>query len=356
MSTFLANPKSKSHCDFSPLIKLSDESRREAVDALTQLYQRLSRSQAARRDPSRHLPQEGKSKHTRSCKQSSSPHDKNQERPRRPSSSPRMVSKAQPSNTTVSKIAVRGVKAPQYAFVRQRPAKRSGSGSSASSGSSSVSTSSKSSQSTALTQPSTSPSSSPSVEPRQDSPPPRYVSDAEADQQNSRQQPAIPRRRIPEPQIRQASHLYNPRAREPEMVIRAPTTSPLIPPMSPPSRAVPTLPIRPVLQTNYSMQELPVRTRMAAGPPTRPPVSYARQSLPRVDGNRASVAYSFASDSTKLGEIPLHKWNEPFDFDAMERLNKEAALHGWLPTPPVPEPAGRRKGFWNLFKKGNTGL
>ena len=65
--------------------------------------------------------------------------------------------------------------------------------------------------------------------------------------------------------------------------------------------------------------------------------------------------YTFASDSTKLGEIPMDKWNVPFDFAAMERANREAALK---PVPGVPvglqgdtEGKGRRRGFWALFKK-----
>jgi len=65
--------------------------------------------------------------------------------------------------------------------------------------------------------------------------------------------------------------------------------------------------------------------------------------------------YTFASGSTKLGEIPIERWDVPFDFAAMERANKEAALR---PVPGVPvglqgaagEKGGKR-GFWALFKK-----
>ncbi|KAK0860054.1 hypothetical protein LTR87_017423 [Friedmanniomyces endolithicus] len=39
--------------------------------------------------------------------------------------------------------------------------------------------------------------------------------------------------------------------------------------------------------------------------------------------------YSIASDGTKLGEIPLHKWAVPFDFDAMSLMNREAERDGW---------------------------
>jgi len=65
--------------------------------------------------------------------------------------------------------------------------------------------------------------------------------------------------------------------------------------------------------------------------------------------------YSIASDSTKLGEIPLHKWAVPFDFDAMSLMNKEAELNGW-PVCPLDgeEEDGRKKrrfGLLRIFRK-----
>lgn len=45
----------------------------------------------------------------------------------------------------------------------------------------------------------------------------------------------------------------------------------------------------------------------------------------RHQDKRVESFYSFASDSTKLGEIPLHKWVTPFDFETMDRVNKAAA-------------------------------
>jgi len=47
----------------------------------------------------------------------------------------------------------------------------------------------------------------------------------------------------------------------------------------------------------------------------------------RCQDKRVESFYSFASDSTKLGEIPLHKWVTPFDFDTMDRVNEAAASH-----------------------------
>jgi hypothetical protein len=66
---------------------------------------------------------------------------------------------------------------------------------------------------------------------------------------------------------------------------------------------------------------------------------------------RKSV-YSFASTSTKLGEIPLHKWAEPFDFDAMSVANREAARHGWPAYDIDGSALQRRQGFLGrLFRR-----
>lgn len=62
--------------------------------------------------------------------------------------------------------------------------------------------------------------------------------------------------------------------------------------------------------------------------------------------------YSVASDSTKLGEIPLHKWSEPFNFDAMSMINKEAARNGWPVTDLVTaEQKKKRGGLFGIFRR-----
>jgi hypothetical protein len=62
--------------------------------------------------------------------------------------------------------------------------------------------------------------------------------------------------------------------------------------------------------------------------------------------------YSMASDSTKLGEIPLHRWAEPFDFDAMSAMNHEAERNGY-PGVQGEEGNGRKKrrGLFGLFRR-----
>ncbi|KAI5361250.1 hypothetical protein Slin15195_G123630 [Septoria linicola] len=72
--------------------------------------------------------------------------------------------------------------------------------------------------------------------------------------------------------------------------------------------------------------------------------------------NKPTPTYcSEASYMTKLGEIPLHKWAEPIDFDAMSRLNKEAMRNGW----PFCEmndtgPKKSRRGIFKLFRRSTN--
>ncbi|KAF1810582.1 hypothetical protein P152DRAFT_89667 [Eremomyces bilateralis CBS 781.70] len=62
--------------------------------------------------------------------------------------------------------------------------------------------------------------------------------------------------------------------------------------------------------------------------------------------------YSFASNSTKLGEIPMRNWTVPFDEAEARRLN-EAAMDMPYPwhSPPV-EQKERPKGRFRFWKKG----
>jgi len=78
--------------------------------------------------------------------------------------------------------------------------------------------------------------------------------------------------------------------------------------------------------------------------------------LPAIEPRRrrqpTPTFYSIASDSTKLGEIPLHKWAQPFDFDAMSLMNKEAAINGWHEHQ-LDDGEGKKKrfGIFRLFRR-----
>lgn len=74
---------------------------------------------------------------------------------------------------------------------------------------------------------------------------------------------------------------------------------------------------------------------------------------PRGRTQPAETYFSIASASTKLGEIPLHKWAQPFDFDAMSLMNKEAEKNGW-PVNQLGDGSERTKkgfGIFRLFRK-----
>lgn len=76
--------------------------------------------------------------------------------------------------------------------------------------------------------------------------------------------------------------------------------------------------------------------------------SQQRSSLPRpkVD-NRKSIV-SFASDSTKLGEIPEYKWRTPPIYDDG---NVNFPVQTYYPLEPYQEPEKQRSRFMRLFRR-----
>lgn len=60
--------------------------------------------------------------------------------------------------------------------------------------------------------------------------------------------------------------------------------------------------------------------------------------------------YSVASNGTKLGEIPLHKWAEHFDFDAMSAVNRETENNEW-PLVDLTDRKKRRFNFLGMFRR-----
>lgn len=66
---------------------------------------------------------------------------------------------------------------------------------------------------------------------------------------------------------------------------------------------------------------------------------------------RPDTFYSIASartGSTKLGEIPMHKWAEPWDYKAAEKANEEAIANGW-PVSGDTGTAKQKKGGWKRW-------
>ncbi|KAK5710360.1 hypothetical protein LTR17_018957 [Elasticomyces elasticus] len=92
-----------------------------------------------------------------------------------------------------------------------------------------------------------------------------------------------------------------------------------------------------------------------------PPVAYpSKPPLETNDRRRRKATptyYSIASDGTKLGEIPLHKWPVPFDFDEMSITNKQAEFDGYPACRPG-DGDGKKKRFGflrlRLFRRDTT--
>ncbi|KAK3043954.1 hypothetical protein LTS18_002566, partial [Coniosporium uncinatum] len=69
----------------------------------------------------------------------------------------------------------------------------------------------------------------------------------------------------------------------------------------------------------------------SSGPPLPPPdlPITPSEEPPSKEQVRESV-YSIATVSTKLGEVPMRKWKTPYDYAAMEQLNKKMVESGWV--------------------------
>jgi hypothetical protein len=85
-------------------------------------------------------------------------------------------------------------------------------------------------------------------------------------------------------------------------------------------------------------------------PPPQPSHYYNDQAVPRRRADKITPStYTFASGSTKLGEIPMHKWNIPYDYEATAKMNKETVTRPW--TSEVQQEQKPRRGLFKLFKK-----
>lgn len=83
-----------------------------------------------------------------------------------------------------------------------------------------------------------------------------------------------------------------------------------------------------------------------------PPPSAISPGMRRRLDKVTPSSYTFASDSTKLGEIPQRKWTNPWDYEEAERLNAEAAMNGHPAAPPaVEEKPGKKKGRFKKFMR-----
>lgn len=319
IATFLNHdPKSHLNLDYKSLTNLSDASRADAIDSLNHLYQRLSQSQL-------HVYRIGACAQCGSMKHQHCPGPVvRNPSPKGKGSSVKKKQSSLKSRSTTHTIARVQIKSSpnsstQLAVVRPRTSRK---------GSSSSSSSTKS-QSTVPNSPYASPLGSPLPEYAQLDPFPVQKSPA-----TKAKGPAGRRR---------AGSMDGPRPTTWPHT-RPDNTIPLPPP--PPKNPSPRR-VSPIVREKQQLQ--------SPGPhPTASPIVREKQQLPspglhptsrRLDKATPST-YTFASDSTKLGEIPQRNWSTPWNYEEAERLNAEALVS----KPVAPSVESKQKGKKGIFK------
>ncbi|KAJ4365668.1 hypothetical protein N0V83_008288 [Neocucurbitaria cava] len=370
IATFLNHDHSrgKGHLDldYKSLTNLSDASRKEALQSMTQLYQRLSShsqlqlynigvSPCARCGSANHADCSGRS---------TSPTEKEQRK--RHTSSSRQRS----NGAVVTKMPIKSSNQPQLVVMRPKNARK---GSSSSSNSSSSTTKS----------PSSSNNSSGYSTPSLPSPLPKYVPVEPLEFQAlggvihgtmggywppAESAPSTPKPRkdsFHDPTWRQ-QYVYTPIiTTTPDQLLdhlhhpipKLPSFTPTPPRRQSPPRSQ---------QQSQSLPQHPKRSPPAPPSPLRvpsSPSSYSPSSPPllkrRIDKATPS-SYTFASDSTKLGEIPQRNWTQPWDYEQAERLNAEAAVIGHPSSGTAAAAAaavggGKKKGMFRFLRRGSAG-
>lgn len=136
-------------------------------------------------------------------------------------------------------------------------------------------------------------------------------------------------------------HLHLPTPKLPTFVPASPRKTAATP--VPAQKSKPTPPPKPpqLRQTSASSSSSPKQH-------SPPPISAAAIARRRIDKITPS-SYTFASDSTKLGEIPQRNWMVPWDYEKAERLNHDAAATGH-PAPVKEEAKKKDKGLFRRWK------
>lgn len=308
IASFLNHDSKSNHLnlDYKSLTNLSDASRAEAIQSLNQLCQRLSQSQLQIYRIGA-CPRCGSSKH-QNCSggvasEKSGPAKEHQAKKTHSSSRTRS------RGPTIARIPIKSSSNTQLAVVRPRNTRKSSTSSSSSSRS----------NSTAANSPYASPLGSPlpQYSPMDPFPP---------------QKPA--KKASPPPGRRRGNSIDGPRPTT-WPYAQASNTVPPIPPKLPP--IPPKIPI--------ARKSPPPREKHTPSPGTGPVVKR------RMDKATPST-FTFASDSTKLGEIPQRNWTTPWDYEEAERLNAEAVVNGY-PTPVVERPKAK-KGLFSFLRRGSA--
>ncbi|CAO2656181.1 Nn.00g049840.m01.CDS01 [Neocucurbitaria sp. VM-36] len=297
--------KSYLNLDYKSLTNLSDSSRREALQSMTQLYQRLSHSQLQLYSVgASSCARCGSAKHVDCSGRSTSPE---KERRRHTSSRQRI------NGPIVTKMPIKSSNQPQLVVMRPKNTRK---GSSSSNSSSSMKSGSNSGSSTPLA-----------------SPLPKYVPVEPVEFQTSGviqgtmggwPESGKPRKDSFHDSISQ--QVYTPVTPD---RIHHPT--PKLPNFTPTPR-----------------RQSPQHQKTSPPPPSSsPPIKR------RLDKATPS-SYTFASDSTKLGEIPQRNWTQPWDYEEAERLNAEAAVIGHASAAVVGDKVSKKKGLFGFLRRGSA--
>lgn len=337
ITTFLNHEQKGTHghmkMNYKSLTDLSEASRRDALTSMSQLYQRLSQSQLQIHPALR-------SNAAQYCESSGNSSDSSKDTKKS------TASRRRPSGSHVTRITTRSSSQPQLCMVRSKSRNASRKDSVSSSSSSPSKSRSKS----------PSPYTSPFASPLQ-SPVPEYavldpmihnrldlkstahargapISAQIASFSNDRKRvdsldAARPAAWSPHAQPYDyfsfmPEHIHEPKPKLPEFTSTSrKTSSPLSPKKAPP------VPVKPASLSN------------AAKTPATPVPAPLKRRLDKVTPS----SYTFASDSTKLGEIPETRWAHPWDYERAEMLNNMAAAAAKVrvPTPVVAEEKGKGK-------------
>ncbi|KAH7138127.1 hypothetical protein B0J11DRAFT_7745 [Dendryphion nanum] len=316
------------HLDYKSLTNLSNASRAEAVNSLNHLYQRIGSSQlhvyhigACR--------QCGSLKHqtcTKSITSSANSSDSEVTSKSKTSSQKRRPSNARLRATgpIVTKIPVKASSQPQLVMLRSKNNNHKKLPSSSRS----------SSPSKVQTAPVTSPSY---AQPPGAWPLPQYTPKEPSSPSSKRNPPNVGRKR--------SDSFDGPR----------PTTWPHTKPTA-------TTPFKPPQVTPYRLPPPPPVPIPPPAPKPQPPIPASPLQnpillSPRRRDKMTPSMYTFASDSTKLGEIPQRNWTKPWDYEEAERLNKEIAAN--LQRPATSDDAGKgkltkgKKGIFKFLRRGS---
>ncbi|KAF2717259.1 hypothetical protein K431DRAFT_288708 [Polychaeton citri CBS 116435] len=329
IASFLDRGKSSIQLDYRALTGLSERSRDDTISVLQQLYQRMKQARTLADVPETH----SKVKAQKSAK-----HDEAKKRIR-----PVAKKHTKVQGPQLARVIIQDSSRPsQLAMVRggakKKPHQRSASASS----------------SPSTTDVSTPPTTPPTPDlPAQAHAKPRETVDPPSSR--PRDQPTMMKSSSRPPQSRSATAPEIPRLRKKQSAANVePLPRPYKPEPLRATRSTPKLraPAPPPVSEVPDIPELPAAAITSKGPGL-----HVRPAALEIDARRQRTTptyYSTATASTKLGEIPLHKWAVPYDFDQASILNKEAERNGWPLNEVAEEPSeGRRRrfGLFRLFRR-----